>query len=130
MFNNYRIPRENLLNKNADVDESGQYISAIKDRNKMHGKSLGGLSTGRVNITHIAYIYLAKAVTIAIRYAAVRRQFGPEGQDELPIIEYQLHVGFIRYENYSIFSKRNNLYVSATQIITILGRCIPYQILS
>ncbi|KAI4461789.1 electron transport oxidoreductase [Holotrichia oblita] len=91
IFNNYRIRRENLLNKNADVDENGQYISAIKDLNKMHGKSLGGLSTGRVNITHIAYIYLSKAITIAIRYAGVRKQFGPDDKEELPIIEYQLH---------------------------------------
>ncbi|GJQ69134.1 hypothetical protein Trydic_g6766 [Trypoxylus dichotomus] len=91
MFNNYRIPRENLLNKNADVDEDGQYVTAIKDPNKLHAASLGGLSTGRINITHMGYIYLTKAITIAIRYACVRQQFGPEGQEELPIIEYQLH---------------------------------------
>ncbi|KRT83836.1 hypothetical protein AMK59_3265 [Oryctes borbonicus] len=91
MFNNYRIPRENLLNKNADVNEQGQYITAIKDPSKMHGASLGGLSSGRVNITHMGYVYLTKAITIAIRYAGVRKQFGPEDQEELPIIEYQLH---------------------------------------
>lgn len=92
MFNNYRIPREYLLNKNADVDENGRYVTAIKDPNEMHGKSLGGLSGGRCSIINIAFVYLTKAVTIAIRYAAVRKQFGPEGVEELPVLEYQLHV--------------------------------------
>lgn len=36
---------------------------------------------------------MRKAITIAIRYAAVRKQFGPPNQsDELAIIEYPLHV--------------------------------------
>lgn len=39
---------------------------------------------------------LVKAVTIGIRYSAVRRQFGPEADStadqELPVIEYQLQV--------------------------------------
>ncbi|KAK9731628.1 Acyl-CoA dehydrogenase, middle domain [Popillia japonica] len=72
MFDNYRIPRENLLNRTADVDANGNYNSVVRDPNKMHGKSLGGLSGGRIVITHIANIYLTKAITIAIRYAGVR----------------------------------------------------------
>lgn len=91
MFHNYRIPRDNLLNKNGEVNDAGEYVTPIKDPNKRHGGTLGGLSGGRVNITHIAYVYLSKVITIAIRYASVRKQFGPEGEDELPIIEYQLH---------------------------------------
>ena len=38
------------------------------------------------------------ALTIAIRYAAIRRQFGREENgngEEQPIIEYQLHVNYI-----------------------------------
>lgn len=92
MFDNYRIPRENLLNRTADVDANGNYNSVVRDPNKMHGKSLGGLSGGRIVITHIANIYLTKAITIAIRYAGVRKQFGIENQEEMPIIEYQLQV--------------------------------------
>lgn len=38
MFQNYRIPRENLLNKTGDVSPEGQYISHIKDPKKRMGK--------------------------------------------------------------------------------------------
>lgn len=93
MFKSYRIPRENLLNRNGDVTESGDYVSPFKDPKKRHGASLGNLSSGRVNITNMAGAYGIKALTIAIRYAAVRKQFGPSDQkEEMPILEYQTHV--------------------------------------
>ncbi|XP_037959944.1 peroxisomal acyl-coenzyme A oxidase 3-like isoform X2 [Teleopsis dalmanni] len=90
MFNEYRIPKENLLSKTGDIDENGNYKSTIKDDRKRMGASLGGLSSGRVNICHLAYIALSKAITIATRYSACRKQFGPEDTtEEWPVIEYQ-----------------------------------------
>lgn len=60
------------------------------------GASLGTLSAGRVGIGNIATANLVKAITIGIRYSAVRRQFGPEDSDEeFPVIEYQLQVNHI-----------------------------------
>ncbi|XP_022909362.2 peroxisomal acyl-coenzyme A oxidase 3-like [Onthophagus taurus] len=91
MFHKYRIPKDNLLNKNGDVTASGEYITPIKDKNKRHGDTLGGLSVGRITITHSSAVYLMKVITIAIRYGAVRKQFGPEHGEELPVLEYQLH---------------------------------------
>ena len=38
MFQNYRIPRENLLNKTGDVSPEGKYVSPIKDPRKRLGK--------------------------------------------------------------------------------------------
>lgn len=90
MFKNYRIPRDNLLNKNGDVTADGKYVSPFKDPNKRFGASLGALSGGRVGICGLCVSYLVKAVTIAVRYAGVRRQFGPAGSEEQPIIEYEL----------------------------------------
>ncbi|KAL8581251.1 hypothetical protein ACOMHN_038351 [Nucella lapillus] len=88
-FNNYRIPRQNLLDKFGDVSPDGKYITPFKDPNKRFGASLGALSGGRVGITGMGTTNLKNAVTIAIRYSAVRRQFGP-GEDEIPVLEYQL----------------------------------------
>ncbi|XP_065357316.1 peroxisomal acyl-coenzyme A oxidase 3 isoform X2 [Calliphora vicina] len=90
MFNNYRIPKENLLSKTGDIDEQGNYSSPIKDNRKRLGASLGALSSGRVNICNLGYVALSKAMVIATRYSAARRQFGPdETAEEWPVIEYQ-----------------------------------------
>ncbi|KAF0309198.1 Peroxisomal acyl-coenzyme A oxidase 3 [Amphibalanus amphitrite] len=89
MFDHYRIPREALLNKNGDVTPDGQYVSPIKDDNLRFAASLGALSGGRVGITHMAQLNMRKALTIALRYCAARRQFG-DGDEETPVIEYPL----------------------------------------
>ncbi|KAF2895680.1 hypothetical protein ILUMI_10460 [Ignelater luminosus] len=91
MFQNYKIPRENLLNKISDVTPEGEYESRISDPTKILGATLENLLAGRVGTMQESANNLACAVTIAIRYAAVRTQFGPSNNEELPIIEYQLH---------------------------------------
>lgn len=91
-FINYSIPRQNLLNKVADVSEDGRYISPIEKPNIRLGLTLGTLSAGRTNITTIIEAYGTKALTIAIRYSAVRKQFGPTNKEEIAILEYQSHV--------------------------------------
>lgn len=94
MFKNYRIPRENLLNRTADVTPDGEYKSSFSEPGKILGAALENLSTGRVGIMQESSNNLVCAVTIAVRYAAVRKQFAktPDETTELPIIEYQLHV--------------------------------------
>ncbi|KAI9565796.1 hypothetical protein GHT06_009591 [Daphnia sinensis] len=92
LLNQYRVPRVALLNRTGDVNESGTYVSPFKDKKKRLGASLGTLSAGRVGIASMATANLIKAITIGIRYSAVRQQFGPEdgSNEELPVIEYQL----------------------------------------
>ncbi|XP_072751656.1 peroxisomal acyl-coenzyme A oxidase 3-like isoform X2 [Anoplolepis gracilipes] len=90
MFNKYSISHTYLLNRTADVNKNGKYVPAIKDERKRYGSSLGALSSGRVSITVICAQYMTLAITIAIRYCAVRKQFGPvDTDDELSVIEYQ-----------------------------------------
>jgi alkylation response protein AidB-like acyl-CoA dehydrogenase len=64
----------------------------FKDPNKRFGASLGALSGGRVGITGMCTCNLKLCTPIAIRYSAVRRQFGPQDGEEIPVIEYQLQV--------------------------------------
>lgn len=90
LFEKYKIPRENLLSRTGDVTKDGKFESPFKDANKRMGASFGALSGGRVSICGIATTYLVKAITIAVRYSAARKQFGPEnGPEELPVLEYQ-----------------------------------------
>ena len=70
-FNQVRIPRENLLNKTADVTPEGKYVTPYKDPNKRFGAALGALSGGRVGITSMGVTNLRLCIPIAIRYQVV-----------------------------------------------------------
>ncbi|XP_044730843.1 peroxisomal acyl-coenzyme A oxidase 3-like [Chrysoperla carnea] len=85
MFDNYRIPRESLLNRSADVTPAGKYIKAKKSGSS--DTALGMLSGGRISIMSFALALLEKAVVIATRYSAARKQFGNKNE-EFPVIEY------------------------------------------
>lgn len=97
MFNNHRIPRENLLNKTGDVTPDGQYESVFSEPTKILGAALESFSAGRIGIMQESSNTLADSIVIAVRYAALRKQFGQDiNGPEMPIIEYQLHVSFNR----------------------------------
>lgn len=68
----------------------GKFVTKIKDHRKRMAVSFGTLSGGRANICGTSTVYLIQAVTIAVRYSASRKQFGPENSsEESSVLEYQ-----------------------------------------
>jgi acyl-CoA oxidase len=90
IFKNVRVPYDNMLDRFSQVKENEKFTSTISNDNKRFGISLGSLSNGRINLIIFCNGILRNAITIGIRFATVRRQFGPENSPETPIIEYPL----------------------------------------
>ncbi|CAO2149638.1 unnamed protein product [Urochloa humidicola] len=90
-FRSVRIPRDNLLNRFGDVSRDGKYASSLPTINKRFAATLGELVGGRVGIAYCSVGVLKVAVTIAVRYALLRHQFGPPKQPEISVLDYQSH---------------------------------------
>jgi acyl-CoA oxidase len=90
-FDRVRIPRENLLNRYGDVSPDGEYTSPIANPARRFFTMLGTLVAGRISIALAAQSALKAGLTIAVRYGAVRRQFGPSEGREVPILDYLTH---------------------------------------
>ena len=91
MFDEVRVPRQNLLNRYGHVDEGGAYSSPIDDTGRRFFTMLGTLVRGRVSVGGSASASAEVALTIAGRYALQRRQFGPSPQDEVLLADYRVH---------------------------------------
>ncbi len=91
-FDHVRIPRENLLNRYGDVDADGVYTTPIANKNRRFFTMLGTLIQGRISVAGSAASAAKVALTIAVRYAEVRRQFtGPGVDGEVVLLDYATH---------------------------------------
>jgi acyl-CoA oxidase len=91
-FSNVRIPRVNLLNRFGDVKPDGTYVTEIKSEGRRFAAVLGELITGRMTLCMGSLNIRKIGVTIAVRYASQRRQFGPPSSNmEIPILDYRSH---------------------------------------
>ena len=92
MFDQVRIPAENLLNRYGDVAEDGTYSSPIESTNKRFFTMLGTLIRGRVCVAATAGAAGRTALTLATRYGLLRKQFeAPDEQGEVTILDYLGH---------------------------------------
>jgi acyl-CoA oxidase len=90
-FDQVTIPKENMLDKFASVSEQGKFESPISSDNRRFFTMLGTLVGGRIGIPRSGLAAAKTGLTIAIRYGDQRKQFGPEGGGEIPILNYQTH---------------------------------------
>ena len=90
-FNNVVIPKENMLDRFASVNENGKFESPIPSDNRRFFTMLGTLVGGRIGIPRSALAAARSGLTIAVKYSDQRRQFGPEGGSEVPILNYRMH---------------------------------------
>eukprot|EP00003_Mantamonas_plastica_P003371 TRINITY_DN1268_c0_g3_i4.p1 TRINITY_DN1268_c0_g3~~TRINITY_DN1268_c0_g3_i4.p1 ORF type:complete len:415 (+),score=173.65 TRINITY_DN1268_c0_g3_i4:144-1388(+) len=77
-----------MLMKYAKVDKDGNYTKPVKAQ-----IAYAALIGGRVHMVDDSSYSLQKALTISVRYAAIRRQFpnGSNGNKERQILDYQSH---------------------------------------
>jgi acyl-CoA oxidase len=90
-FDHVVIPKENMLDRFASVNEQGQFESPIASDNRRFFTMLGTLVGGRIGIPRAGLSAAKSGLTIAIRYGDQRKQFGPEGGAEVPILNYRTH---------------------------------------
>ena len=90
-FDQVVIPKENMLDRFASVNNKGEFESPIPSDNRRFFTMLGTLVGGRIGIPRSALAAAKSGLTIAIRYSDQRRQFGPEGGSEVPILNYRMH---------------------------------------
>src|SRR6185295_10695363 len=88
LFDDVRIPRDNLLDRFGQVSPEGVYTSSIPSPSKRFFTMLGTLVGGRLSVGLAALSASKTALTIAVRYTNRRRQFGPEGMAETPVLDY------------------------------------------
>ncbi len=90
-FDNVRVPYDNMLDRFASIDKDGKFQSPITSDNRRFFTMLGTLVGGRIGIPRSGLSASKAGLTIAIRYGDKRRQFGPEGGTEVPVLNYRTH---------------------------------------
>ncbi|KAH7514198.1 peroxisomal acyl-coenzyme A oxidase 1 [Ziziphus jujuba] len=85
-FDNVRIPRNQMLMRVSRVTREGKYVHSNVPRQLVYGTMV----FVRQTIVSDASCALSRAVCIATRYSAVRRQFGSQkGGVETQVIDYK-----------------------------------------
>ncbi|CAN6460260.1 unnamed protein product [Victoria cruziana] len=85
-FDHVRIPRDQMLMRVSQVTREGKVVQSDVPRQLLYGTMVFVRQTIVVDASNA----LSRAVTIAVRYSAVRRQFGSKnGGPETQVIDYK-----------------------------------------
>ncbi|KAI8819816.1 acyl-CoA dehydrogenase/oxidase C-terminal [Fimicolochytrium jonesii] len=108
-FTHVRIPRSYMLMKHTKVNRRGE----VKEP-PLQQLTYGALIQGRVSMVIDSSSISKKALTIAIRYAAIRRQFGAKpGQPETKILDYVIH----QYRLMPLLSQAFAMHFTAIEVL-------------
>lgn len=88
-FDHVRVPRANLLNRYADILPDGGYTTFGLAAGDRFQRTMAPLMLERV--VPFPQAGCKFMLTVATRFSHERRQFGPAGKPELPIITYSSH---------------------------------------
>ena len=80
-MDNVRIPVDNLLDRISQIDENGNFKCIVDSEDKRFGLQLGSLSGGRYMIAMNGSVIGLQALTIALRYSAIRKQFAKSSKE-------------------------------------------------
>uniref|UniRef100_A0A1Y1KJK9 Acyl-coenzyme A oxidase n=2 Tax=Photinus pyralis TaxID=7054 RepID=A0A1Y1KJK9_PHOPY len=67
IFNNFRIPKENLLNRLGDINDEGNYVLEVADTRKQYAIALSVLFGARISVVILTVANLTHALVIAVR---------------------------------------------------------------
>src|SRR5207248_10799784 len=91
-FRQVRVPRDALLDRYGTVGADGTYTSPIESETRRFFTMLGTLVQGRISISGAGLSAAKTALTIAVRYGVVRRQFrAPGSEREVRILDFLQH---------------------------------------
>mmetsp|Transcript_8659 Transcript_8659/g.8643 ORF Transcript_8659/g.8643 Transcript_8659/m.8643 type:complete len:546 (+) Transcript_8659:16-1653(+) len=89
IFKDYRVPYDCLLDRLSQITPEGKFKSSIKNKEKRLGIMLGGLIRGRIAVVNGSEVCMRHSLTIALRFAAIKKQFSKQNGPEVPILDYQ-----------------------------------------
>jgi acyl-CoA oxidase len=122
-FDGVRIPRDNLLNRFADVTDDGRYESPIDNPDKRFFTMLGTLVQGRVCVGGAGINAAKVALTLAVRYGVRRRQFNATSPDEEELLlDYGLHqrrLFPLLAENYALHFAQETLALRTHDVFSV-----------
>ncbi|EPQ31911.1 uncharacterized protein PFL1_00110 [Pseudozyma flocculosa PF-1] len=81
-FDHFKIPRDNMLNRHAQVKKGGEYVKPPNDK-----LSYGGMIFIRSQMIDRTGWMLSRGITIALRYCLVRRQFRDPSSTDITDVE-------------------------------------------
>ena len=90
-FDRVEVPLDNLLDRYASVSPEGEYTSPIASAGKRFFTMVGTLVMARLSVAAAAVTASKVGLAVAVRYGALRRQFGPEGKPESPLLNFLTH---------------------------------------